>query len=56
MLHLSTKILQDLQTDEDLQYLLGAEVTQEGRLVRVPTEHLEQVVELLRERGFEVEL
>jgi hypothetical protein len=56
MLHLSTKILQDLQTDEVLQYLLGAEVTQEGRLVRVPAENLEQVVELLRERGFEVEL
>ena len=56
MLHLSAKILQDLQTDEDLQYLLGTEVAQEGRLVRVPTENLERVVELLRERGFEVEL
>lgn len=56
MLHLSEKILQDLQTDEDLQYLLGAEVAQEGRLVHVPIENLEQVVELLKERGFEVEL
>ena len=55
MLHLSAKILQDLQTDEDLQYLLGAEVAQEGKLVRVPAENLEQVVELLKERGFEVE-
>lgn len=55
MLHLSEKILQDLQTDADLQYLLGAEVAQEGRLVRVPAENLERVVELLKERGFEVE-
>jgi hypothetical protein len=55
MLYLSSRILQDLQTDEDLQYLLGTEVPHEGRLVRVPTENLERVLELLKERGFEVE-
>jgi hypothetical protein len=55
MLYLAEKILQDLQTDEVLGELLGTEVAQEGRLVRVPAEHLARVVELLRERGFEVE-
>ncbi len=55
MLYLSSQILQDLQTDEELQYLLGTEVPHEGRLVCVPAENLERVLELLKERGFEVE-
>ena len=40
---------------EDLQSLLGPEIPQQGRLVRIPPENLERVVELLRERGFAVE-
>jgi hypothetical protein len=55
LLYLSAKILQDLQSDEEVGELLGAEVVQEGRLVRVPAEHLERVIELLRKRGFVVE-
>ncbi|GAC1385380.1 MAG: hypothetical protein NVS4B7_14010 [Ktedonobacteraceae bacterium] len=55
LLYLSSEVLQDIQTDEDLQHLLGSEVSQEGRLVRVPPEKLAQVVDLLRKRGFEVE-
>lgn len=55
LLYLSAKILQDLQFDEDIGALLGTEVAQQGRLVRVPAERLERVVELLRERGFVVE-
>ena len=55
MLYLDAKILQDLQADEDLQPLLGTEVAQQGRLVRVPAENLARVVELLKEWGFEVE-
>jgi len=55
MLYLSAPILRDLQTDEELRLLLGLEVPAQGSLVRVPSEHLERVVELLRERGFEVE-
>ncbi|HCF86765.1 MAG TPA: hypothetical protein DEV72_16385, partial [Ktedonobacter sp.] len=44
MLYLDAKILQDLQADEDLQPLLGTEVAQQGRLVRVPAENLARVV------------
>ncbi|HVB22724.1 MAG TPA: helicase-associated domain-containing protein [Ktedonobacteraceae bacterium] len=55
MLYLSAQILQDLQSDEDLQDLLGPEIPRQGRLVHVSQENLERVVELLRERGFTVE-
>jgi hypothetical protein len=55
MLRLSSQVLQDLQSDEDLKELLGAEVEQHSRLVRVDAAHLEKVRELLRTRGFEVE-
>ena len=55
MLFLDEKILRDIQADEEVRHLLGTEVAQEGRLVRVPSENLARVVELLRERGFEVE-
>ena len=54
MLYLSAQILQDLQSDEDLQSLLGPEIPQRGRLVRVPQENLERVIALLQERGFTV--
>ncbi|HLI05167.1 MAG TPA: helicase-associated domain-containing protein [Ktedonobacteraceae bacterium] len=55
LLRLSAQILQDLQADEELQSLLDSEVPLHARLVRVPHEHLARVVELLRERGFEIE-
>ncbi len=55
MLYLPAQVLHDLQSDEDLQFLLGPEIPQQGRLVRVPQEHLARVVELLKERGFAVE-
>ena len=55
MLYLSEQVLHDLQSDAVLQSLLGTPVAQQGRLVRVPAAHLAQVLEILRERGFEVE-
>ena len=55
MLYLAPQVLEDIQADETLQQLLGSEVPQQGRLVRVPAENLEQVIALLREHGFEVE-
>jgi hypothetical protein len=55
LLRLSAQILQDVQADAELQSLLGSEVPPQARLVRVPPEHLARVVELLRERGFEIE-
>ncbi|MFL5625077.1 MAG: helicase-associated domain-containing protein [Ktedonobacteraceae bacterium] len=55
MLYLPAPVLADVQADEALQQLLGSEVPLQGRLVRVPAENLEQVIALLRERGFEVD-
>jgi len=54
LLALSDQILQDLRADEELRDLLGAEIPQQQRLVHVPQDKLERVVELLRKRGFEV--
>ncbi len=54
LLALSPQILQDLQADEELRALLGTEVAKEQRLVHVPADKLERVIELLRQRGFEV--
>ncbi len=55
LLYLQAEVLQDLLADEELQHLLGTEVAQQGRLVRVPPRNLERVVELLKDRGFVVE-
>ena len=55
MLRLSADVLQDLQADEELKPLLGTEVEQECRLVRVNAENLARVEALLRERGFIVD-
>ncbi len=55
LLRLSAQVLQDLQSDEDLKTLLGSEVEQRSRLVRVDANNLERVLELLRERGFNIE-
>jgi hypothetical protein len=55
LLRLSNQALQDIQADEELGPLIGAEVSPDSRLVRIPTEALDRVVELLKERGFSVE-
>ncbi len=55
MVRLSAQVLQDLRADADLAALLGTEIEQESRLVRIHADDVERVVELLRERGFEVE-
>ncbi len=52
MLRLSEAVLRDLQADEEIGPLLGAEVEQRSRLVRVEGDNLARVMELLRERGF----
>lgn len=55
LLRLSAAVLQDLQIDDALKPFLGSEVEEQSRLVRVQGEHLARVVELLKERGFEIE-
>lgn len=55
LLRLHASILQDIQADEELRPLLGSEVEQKSRLIRVDAEHLDRVIALLRERGFLVE-
>ncbi len=55
MVRLSTQVLQDLRADTELTALLGSEIEQESRLVRIQADDVERVVELLKERGFEVE-
>ena len=55
MVRLSTQVLQDLRADAELTAILGSEIEQESRLVRIHVDDVERVVELLRERGFEVE-
>jgi hypothetical protein len=55
LLRLSHQALQDIQADEDIGPLLASEVPSETRLVRVPTEVLGRVLELLKDRGFTVE-
>lgn len=55
MLYLSEQALQDVRADDALRVLLDAVVPAEGRLVRVPNAHLEQVIALLKERGFTVD-
>ena len=47
--------LRDIQADEELSMLLEREVSSESRLVRIPSDRLARVLELLRERGFAVE-
>ena len=55
MLRLSAQALRDIQADEELSMLLEREVSSESRLVRIPSDRLARVLELLRERGFAVE-
>jgi len=55
LLRLSNQALQDIQADEEIGPLIDAEVPSDARLVRVPTEALDRVMELLKDRGFTVE-
>lgn len=55
LLRLPTDIFLDLQSDEEIHPLLGAEVEQSYRLIRVDPAHLERLLGLLRERGFQVD-
>lgn len=55
LLRLPPAILRDIQADAELNRLLGSEVTQPASLVHIDPQHLEQVLALLRERGFTVE-
>jgi hypothetical protein len=55
LLRLAEEVWQDLAADKELGSLLGPEVEQQSRLVRVESGNLERVIALLRERGFSVE-
>ncbi len=55
LLRLDEEVLHDLAADKELGNLLGPEVEQQARLVRVDPDNLERVIALLRERGFSVE-
>jgi len=55
LLRLAEEVWHDLADDEELGSLLGPEVEQQARLVRVEPDNLERVIALLRERGFSVE-
>ncbi|MBO0795668.1 MAG: helicase-associated domain-containing protein, partial [Ktedonobacteraceae bacterium] len=54
LLRLSEQMLRDIQEDADIQQLLGDEVEEHSRLVRVSPSNLERLLELLRERGFTI--
>lgn len=56
LLNLAAAALPDILADEEIGPLLGAPIPAEKRLVRVAPENLERVVELLRERGFNVDV
>ncbi len=55
LLSLAAATLPDILADEEIGPLLGVSIPIEKRLVRVAPENLERVVELLKERGFEVQ-
>jgi len=55
LLCLAEEVLYDLASDKELGSLLGPEVEQQSRLVRVDPSNLERVIALLRARGFSVE-
>ncbi len=55
LVRLSASVLQDLRNDSELAPLLGTELERESRLVHIQSEHVDQVIALLKERGFAVE-
>lgn len=56
LLSLPASMLSDILADEELGSLLGQALPAEKRFVRVLPENIARVVELLRERGFDVNL
>lgn len=54
LLRLPADIFQDLHLDEELRPLLGTDVEQSYRLIRIDPTHLERVLALLRDRGFQI--
>jgi hypothetical protein len=54
LLRLPEEVFQDLQSDAEISALLGSEVAPSYRLVRVDHVHLERLLAVLRERGFQV--
>ena len=55
LLRLAPEVLHDLYADDELSTLLGSEVEQRQRLVHVDAQNLARVLEILRERGFDVQ-
>ncbi len=55
LVRLSASVLHDLRNDTELAPLLGTELERESRLVHIQSEHVTQVINLLKERGFVVE-
>ncbi|GHO44743.1 helicase-associated domain-containing protein [Ktedonospora formicarum] len=55
LLAFSEPMLRDLAQDTEIQALLGPAIAAEQRLVHVEEKHLEHLLQLLRERGFEIE-
>ncbi|HEY4035085.1 MAG TPA: helicase-associated domain-containing protein [Ktedonobacteraceae bacterium] len=55
LLCLTEEVLHDLEADEELRSLLGPEVEQQSRLIRIDPDNLERVIALLQERGFCIE-
>ncbi len=55
LLRLPSQILQDLRNDEELQHLLGAQVAADSRLVHIDESNVTRLVELLRNRGFDLQ-
>lgn len=55
LLRLTEEVLHDLEADEELGSLLGPEVEQQSRLIRIDPANLEHVIALLHERGFSIE-
>lgn len=55
LLRLSAEVLRDLYADDELSSLLGPEVEQRQRMVHVDAQNLARVLEILRERGFDVQ-
>jgi hypothetical protein len=55
LLRLSSEVLQDLYADKELASLLATEIEHQQRLVHVDPQNLARVLEILRQRGFEVQ-
>ncbi len=55
LLRLPADIFQDVRFDEELCALLGTDVEESYRLIRIDSANLERVLALLRERGFQMD-